>query len=161
MHERIRAALTPEPAPSTPNVFTELDAGHDFLLASLDGTTPVRLTFVKRCHPPEKFPGNTNAYPGTTSQEVMRALIRRAIYVDWQAEHPVNAAIIERERQNIYELEQRAAERHGRTLALSRREIARIETLPICGECGHIKPETHKHGAQSTPARETEETTHD
>lgn len=130
-----------------PNEFTELDAGHDFLLRSLDGSQPQRLTFVKRVG--TKFPGNTTAYPGTTSQECMRAVIRRAIYVDGQDAHPVNSAIIQRERQNIYELEQRAAERHGRTLLLSPEQISHIEEMPTCPECGHILPETHKDCAAS------------
>ena len=49
-----------------------LDTGHDYLLHSFDGGESVRLTFVKRNDPPEKYPGNDSAYPGTQIQEVLQ-----------------------------------------------------------------------------------------
>jgi hypothetical protein len=59
-----------------------IDEDHKFDLATLDGYEPIRLTFVKRNNPPDKYPGNKDAYPGTTTQEVLRALINRSLYVN-------------------------------------------------------------------------------
>ena len=61
-----------------------IDPGHSYLLRSYDGGGPSRLTFVKRCDPPEKYPGNWNAHPGTQIQEVLRALMERCQYINNQ-----------------------------------------------------------------------------
>jgi hypothetical protein len=64
-----------------------MDPGHWYELALLDAL-PNRLgletlRFVKRVG--DKFPGNQlPAYAGTTTQEVLRALIDRTKYVDAQ-----------------------------------------------------------------------------
>lgn len=116
-----------------------IDNGHKFELDSLDGLHTQIIQYVKRCNPPEKYPGNVDYYPGTTMQEVCRAQISRAAYVNNQVHHSCNGNIIDRERLNIYELEQRAAERHGRKLILTLEEFSRIETLPTCKLCGHIQ----------------------
>ena len=65
-----------------------LDPGHDYALNVLDGLLGEfeRLTFVKRDNPPEKYPGNNSAHPGTTIQEVCRVLIERLRYVNGQSE---------------------------------------------------------------------------
>lgn len=120
-----------------------LDAGHDYLLRSLDGAEQVRLTFVKRNKPPEKFPGNHSAYPGTTTQEVLRALIERAFYVNGQIAHDSNLMVIANLRDSIFELERRAAERHGRELRVIQC-VEDIENMPTCSTCGHIRPEFHE-----------------
>jgi hypothetical protein len=138
-----------------------LDPGHHFALEVIDdifGTTKQSLTFVKRNNPPEKYPGNEGCYAGTTSQEVMRALIARAKYVDQQAPHHANKTLIESLRTNIWNLEIRAAEKHNRKLNLERitadmevanpldiTSIIRVEFAPVCIICGHIDPEGHNH----------------
>lgn len=52
-----------------------IDPGHVYDLRSLDGEQLNRLVFVKREGP--SYPGNVGHYPGTTMQEVLRALIDR------------------------------------------------------------------------------------
>lgn len=131
----------------------ELDPGHTFLLTTLDDNieaTGVSLKYVKRCLPPEKYPGNTNSYAGTTFQEVCRVQIARAQYVlnqalqmsDFQSVED-NQQVIDYQRLSILVFEKRAARRHGRILNLTYEEIKQIELLPTCPKCGHIKPEEH------------------
>jgi hypothetical protein len=120
-----------------------LDPGHSYELHQLDGDGVERLTFVKRCNPPEKFPGNVNAYSGTTSQEVIRALIDRAQYVHRQIPHDSNIFTIDVLREAMLSLELRAAERHGRHLTPSMVR-ADIENEPTCSECRHILHECQK-----------------
>lgn len=112
-----------------------LDPGHDYLLSSFDGGEPVRLTFVKRNDPPEKYPGNDNAYPGTQIQEVAKALIERVQYVDNQIPHVVNKSTIHLLREIITLLEHRHAERHAYKLPNLRLDI---ENMSFCQTCGHI-----------------------
>jgi len=58
--------------------------GHKYQLDILDGIGYEEITFLKRNDPPEKYPGNDNAYPGTNLQEVCRALINRVQYLESQ-----------------------------------------------------------------------------
>ena len=64
-----------------------LDAGHSYELASLDGDVRQTLVFVKR------FRGTAN-HPGTTSQDVLRALIDRVQVLDAEAPWTGNQEII-------------------------------------------------------------------
>jgi hypothetical protein len=96
-----------------------LDPGHQFRLDSLDGDAEVILTFVKRDNPPEKYPGNIGHHPGTTLQEVLRAMLSRL--------HHLTAA--------LYLLERRAHEAHGARLLASREAVA--AAVP-CSHCGHV-----------------------
>lgn len=122
-----------------------LDPGHQYLLPCLDGAAGGHmLTFVKRNKPQNKFPGNLNAYPGTTLQHSMRAQLERFRYLDSQKGHPCNTRCIDRLQECIWDLECRAAEQHGRKLTLTNVERLKIETLPCCAKCGHIKPELHE-----------------
>ena len=113
----------------------ELDKGHIYELNILDADahfTPHTLQFVKRKGP--KYPGNTDAYPGTNCQEVTRALIARAEYINqqtpcWQT------------RLSIYLLatvnwlyEHRAARRHGRRVP----GFWQATYDSTCGYCGHV-----------------------
>jgi hypothetical protein len=118
-----------------------IDAGHTYRLNTLDGKDPVFLRFVKRNQPIEKYPGNLNSQPGTTTQEVLRALIDRAKYVDQQAPHWANKIVISNCRMSIFMLEARAAERHGTTLVKVREDI---ENEPTCSICGHIQCREHR-----------------
>lgn len=130
-----------------------IDPGHVFALAFLDGsiTSPEMpkhgvllsstLTFVKR--EGAGYPGNAGHHPGTNLQEVLRALISRVKYLEGQESHPNNTIIIFALRHAIWLLEQRAAERHGRSFTLEAAGILRIEDnsieeAPTCPSCGHI-----------------------
>lgn len=121
-----------------------LDPGHEFALRRLDEWLPetyTTLTFVKREGP--GYPGNVGSHGGTTTQEVLRALIKRAQYVDMQIPDPNNALVISHLRESIWLLEERAARRHGRAWGLQ--ELAGIEDLPTCEKCNHIGCEGQCH----------------
>lgn len=126
-----------------------VDPGHYYELANLDA--PPRscwtLRFVKRVG--AKYPGNEPpSYGGTTSQEVIRALIDRAKYVDSQidrttevsqAGHAANAAVLLHLREALIWLEVRAADERGDVDASLRiRNLMEPETEPTCEHCGHV-----------------------
>lgn len=112
---------------------TILDPGHLYMLRTLDGGFPNELRFVKRVG--EKYPGNCSAYAGTTSQEVLRALIDRAKYVNGQIYFPENDLVLWHLRSALWLLESRAARTHGRFLDAQPTDI---ETRPVCSCCLHI-----------------------
>lgn len=117
-----------------------LDPGHEYLFNSLDGGDKQHLQFVKRNNPPEKYPGNQDSYPGTTTQEVLRALIDRSIYVNQQIPCPETTATIGLFRTAIYLLESRAKRVHGETLDVP---LNAIEIETTCPTCGHIRCTRH------------------
>jgi hypothetical protein len=102
-----------------------LDPGHKYRLDNLDGDGEVELTFVKRMG--DNYPGNTSAYEGTTTQEVLRALIERTKYVNAQIPCQANEDAIRAMRIIIEDFEARAAVRHGMLLDLP--EDVDVETL--------------------------------
>jgi hypothetical protein len=114
---------------------TVVDPGHEYLLDSLDGERENHLVFVKRVGP--KYPGHVGAHPGTTIQEVLRALIERCEYVNRQqpcsetesAKNYLTLALIE--------LEKRAARVHGRRLEIE--DLRRVVSGEgKCTACGHV-----------------------
>ena len=113
-----------------------LDPGHDYLLDSHDGGEPIRLTFVKRDDPPEKYPGNVGHYPGTIMQEVFRALIDRCKYVDNQIPCSETETVLNLQRLAICELEQRV--RRTREQPRLTMPLEDIEFYSPCAKCGHI-----------------------
>jgi hypothetical protein len=118
-----------------------VDPGHLFALDSLDGEIGQLLQFVKRVG--EKYPGNeAPPYPGCTSQEVLRALIARTIYVNNQESNPHNTIALRGLRMALCALETRAAERRGEVaefFALVGGDAEKsIESHPTCSTCGHI-----------------------
>jgi hypothetical protein len=111
-----------------------LDPGHQYALASLDGSEEVVLTFVKRQGP--SYPGNRGSHPGTTTQEVLRALIDRARYINGQipcAETELSISLMETV---VLLYEQRAARRHHRTLDIA--SVHDLDQIPTCAHCGHV-----------------------
>jgi len=126
----------------------EVDAGHQYYAASLDGDKENLITYVKR--EGEKYPGNIGHYSGTTIQEICRVQIARLQYLynqssvmaDYESMNE-DATCIFDNRDIILRLEKRAARRHGRELKLTYTEKVNIELLPTCNKCGHIKPELH------------------
>lgn len=122
-----------------------IDPGHLYDLESLDhglrdeiGDPTVRLRFVKRIG--EKFPGNDGVgYAGTTSQEVLRALIDRTKYVEAQRSDCTNWQAIRDLRSALVEFEMRAArERDDVVSAYLIAAMDEPETAPTCSGCGHI-----------------------
>ena len=122
-----------------------LDPGHTFELASLDGDGVQILRFVKRVG--DRYPGNEPpAYSGCTTQEVIRALVRRQLYVDGQEHDSANAAVVRCLREALLALEDRAARRRGeaQVLAEETRDVEAIEDLLTCPACGHVACGRHR-----------------
>jgi hypothetical protein len=113
-----------------------LDDGHKYELATLDGGFPQQLTFVKRhsVEEPDKFPGNFNSYPGTTLQNVIRALLNRMRYLNGQVWSFENTFILCFLKVSLWLLEFRAARRHGKFYL---RGLDFAENEPMCVKCGH------------------------
>lgn len=115
-----------------------LDPGHLYQLDVLDGIDPEILCFVKRIG--DKFPGNTPpGYKGTTSQEVIRALLDRAHYVNNQVRSAFNEDVIYHLTEALRWLEVRAAVRRSDQEAVN--IIANMphpELAETCPWCGHI-----------------------
>jgi hypothetical protein len=114
-----------------------LDPGHLFSLVPLDGDEQQLLRFVKRQGP--KYPGNSSAYVGTTTQEVLRALIARTLYVDGQESNPLNHLVLRNLREALRMLEMRAAKRADRVLSPEFMFSTEPETYTTCKRCGHVE----------------------
>lgn len=116
-----------------------IDKGHRYLLSYLDADNASgELTFVKRIG--QRYPRNDPpGYPGTTSQEVIRALIDRTQHVDSQHPHQSNHVALRLLRGALYEFEKRAAQIRGDESALEHAIAGgEIEKLPVCATCHHI-----------------------
>lgn len=126
-----------------------IDPGHSYLIDvydSINGPEPrQRIDFVKRMG--AKYPGNETAHPGTITQELLRILIHRAKVLDQQENWSGNQSLINDWRLHLYQLEARAAYRHGRVLKRTRLDRdpsgnrIGIESDPTCSVCGHIECE--------------------
>jgi hypothetical protein len=115
-----------------------IDPGHKYELLCLDGKLKQTLQFVKRFdrHHPENYPGNFNAHPGTTLQDVIRCLLNRVRYLQNQIPCPENEILLGNLQQCLWVLENRALRRHGLgSLELS---LEQVEMKQLCKECGHI-----------------------
>ncbi len=124
-----------------------VDPGHVYSLQHIDTkqdkVVPFNtLTFVKR--EGEKYPGNVGHHPGTTTQEVLRALIDRSKYVDNQLPCEENERVLNHLRRSLFELESRAHSIRG-DIILNYDIISNIENISTCGTCGHILC-TENHG---------------
>lgn len=93
-----------------------------------------RLIFVKR--EGDGYPGNVGSYPGTTSQEVLRALIDRAEYVNNQVPCAETQAAKELMQAALVLLELRAARRHGRHIDAP--DVEFIVNAECCEKCNHV-----------------------
>ncbi len=112
-----------------------IEPGHLYELDVFDNRTGYRsfLRFMKRVG--AGYPHNVEPpYSGTNCQEVIRALIDRVKYLHMQIPHPQNGVILGALRDALTAFEVRAAERHGRELALTKT----IEIETSCPHCGHI-----------------------
>ena len=112
---------------------TVLEDGHMYALQSLDGKRDNTLTFVKR--EGVKYPGNNCTHSGTISQEVLRALINRARYINWQIPCWQTRLSIFLMRLCIWLYEQRAAKRHGVPCPT----LEQVEFGVPCAKCGHVR----------------------
>lgn len=108
------------------------------MLSILDGTPSDGagqiLTFVKRMGP--RYPGNTTKHHGTTTQEVLRALIERTDYVNNQEPCAETEAVAGLLRSALYLLEVRAARKRGVNIMFP--TLAKFEQEPVSPKDGHI-----------------------
>ncbi len=111
-----------------------LESGHQYALASLDGGEPVTLTFVKRVG--TGYPGNTGPHPGTTLQEVLRALLDRCRYVNAQVPCLETQMCIRLLQSVLGLLEMRAKRMKGKEFGAA--TLDSIELSPTCERCGHV-----------------------
>jgi hypothetical protein len=114
-----------------------LEAGHVYELNVLDDWGVECLRFVKR--EGANYPGNIGHHAGTTSQEVLRALINRAEYVNaqipcWQTRLGILLMGV-----TIWLFEHRAAKRHNRKVP-GLYESIYGETCKTCGHVGCERP---------------------
>lgn len=116
--------------------YSILDGGHDYGVESFDGEHIQAIRFMKRhdLEDPGKYPGNTNSYPGTTLQVVLRILIDRVEYLQDQKPCVENKLIRLCLMLAIWLLEFRAANRHGKWYLHGLRYAS---YMPICTKCGH------------------------
>jgi hypothetical protein len=112
---------------------TVIDSGHEYVLDSIDGEAPQRLVFVKRQG--DKYPGNVGCHAGTTSQEVLRALIERATYVNRQMPCPETSEATALLIRVVWLFESRAARLHGRAAPSVEAAVLGCDR---CRACGHV-----------------------
>jgi hypothetical protein len=120
-----------------------IEPGHIFELDHIDGKHKSKLKFVSRVG--DLYPGNTVSHEGTNMQEVMRALISRARFLNDQIPCAENTSLIHSLRQGIVLLESRAAQRHSLTDQFIeildesvQLDFSGVEDLPTCKHCGHL-----------------------
>lgn len=112
------------------------DAGHSYTLDCLDEYYyHQHLQFVKRVG--DKYPGNAFSSAGTTSQEVLRALIDRAYYVNNQLPSWYTRLGAILMKLTIWLFECRAAKIHGRGIP-DMNEAVYGATCWKCGHVGHV-----------------------
>lgn len=114
-----------------------LDPGHRYGLTVLDGEAgaSAELTFVKR--EGAAYPGNVGKYPGTTIQEVLRALLDRGRYVNNQAPCLETELAIEHIRSALALLEIRAARKRGGYL--TPKTLTELELAAPSALDGHVR----------------------
>lgn len=119
-----------------------LDPGHSFELDSYDGDAVQRLDFVKR--EGSGYPENIGRRPGTTMQEVIRAILNRANYVNKQTPCLETEGVIQCQQQSILLLETRAKRVKGKFLTVP--SIEELLEYSTCKTCGHVCcTEPHAH----------------
>jgi hypothetical protein len=113
----------------------ELDEGHKYALRQIGSDEEQVLTFLKRNGGPVQ---RDEEYPGTLTQEVIRALIARTKYLDALLPCRENVYALAGLRQALYWYEVRAFQRHEQ--GLNRVNAAHADgEFPIPFEMHHIE----------------------
>jgi hypothetical protein len=118
-----------------------IDPGHEYLIEALDGGEPQVIRFVKR--EGANYPGNVGAHGGPITQEYLRAILHRCVYMNnqgWCAETDIIIASL---RAAIMAFEVRAARCRGASIDLKR--LSDIDNESTCPTCGHIQCDQSRH----------------
>lgn len=121
-----------------------LEDGHQYALRHLESDGEETLTFCKRSGGPVEYDDD---HPGTTTQEVLRALIQRTRFVDDILQSDENLHVLLHLRKALFHLEARAWRRKQQKI--NRKDIVEddmavpfdavnIEHRKTCNLCGHI-----------------------
>ena len=118
-----------------------LDPGHSYLIEALDGGPSQVANFVKRVGP--NYPGNEGAHGGPITQEYLRAILDRCIYMNKQGSCAETEMIIAGLRIALMGFELRAARCRGAHIKLA--HLSDIDNDPTCPTCGHIQCDQSRH----------------
>lgn len=113
-----------------------IDPGHEYLAEGVGDSFPhlQRVTFVKNRGP--KYPGNSGEpHGGILSQELMRILIDRSVYLNEQGACAETEYALAALRQALAWFEVRAARCRGDHINLNHSH--ELEREPVCATCGH------------------------
>lgn len=109
----------------------ELDAGHLYEVENVDGNGTQRIQFVKRRGRDAELLPQEQRIEGIQSQELLRVLINRTIYLHTEQPWNENVKIIHHLRDALRLYEQRAARRSIEKLSMPERR-------DFCRSCGHF-----------------------
>lgn len=118
-----------------------IDPGHEYLIEALDGGASQTIRFVKREGP--NYPGNIGAHGGPITQEFLRAILHRCVYMNAQGSCAETDIIVASLRTAIMAFEVRAARCRGAVIDLI--NLSDIDAEPTCGKCGHIQCDYERH----------------
>jgi hypothetical protein len=123
------------------NEMKVLDPGHKYLIEALDGGKDQVIEFVKRQGP--NYPGNTDSHGGPITQDFLRAIIDRCVYMNNQGHCIETDIIISSLRTALMAFEVRAARCRGVSIELP--SLQAIDNEPTCPVCGHIQCDQKRH----------------
>jgi predicted RNA-binding Zn-ribbon protein involved in translation (DUF1610 family) len=118
-----------------------IDPGHEYLIEALDGGEPQTIRFVKREGP--NYPGNVGSHGGPITQDFLRAILHRCVYMNNQGSCAETDIIIASLRTAIMAFEVRAARCRSTSIELA--NLSDIDVSPTCPICGHIQCDRSRH----------------
>lgn len=118
-----------------------IDPGHRYLIESVNGGPSQEIFFVKR--EGHNYPGNVGTQEGPITQDFLRAILDRCVYMNNQIPCAETEAVIASLRTAIMMFEIRAARCRGTAIELP--HLQDIDDAPACPKCGHIQCEYDRH----------------
>lgn len=107
------------------------DAGHIYEVENSDGPGFQEIRFVRRRDGVGELLDHAQREPGILSQELLRVLIDRTLYLFAEAPCDEDTVIVEKLRDCLRLYESRAARRHIE-------KLSKPEKAPVCPTCGHM-----------------------
>lgn len=108
-----------------------IEPGHVYDVENVDGPGKQRIEFVRRRDDAARLLPPKERTEGILSQELLRVLIDRTLYLNQEAPCTENVEIVDALRLALTRYESRAARRSIEGLPMLERE-------PTCGVCGHV-----------------------